>query len=80
MSDKYIHVRVTPKASANKIIINTLLDGSLEYKVYVTCAPEGGNANKEIIALLAKELRKPKSSLRIKQGQKSRDKLIEVIN
>lgn len=66
-------IRVTPKASANKIKIEDNL-----VRVYVTCVPEDGKANEAVLKLLAKELGVPKSSLTITQGLKGRDKTIVV--
>ena len=45
-------------------------------RVDVTAAPEDGKANKQVIKLLAKELRMPKSALTIKHGFTNRDKII----
>ena len=45
-------------------------------RVDVTVAPEDGKANKQVIKLLAKELRMPKSALTIKHGCTNRDKII----
>ena len=67
-------VRVTPKASANRIRIEER-DGENQ-RVRVTVAPEDGKANKQVIKLLAKELRMPKSALTIKHGFTNRDKII----
>lgn len=69
-----LSIRVTPKASANRIKIE---EGQV--RVYVTCIPEDGKANEEVIKLLAKQLKIPKSSLEIIQGHKSRDKVIRLI-
>ena len=68
-----IAVRVTPKASRNRIVEE---NGAL--RVYVTVAPEGGKANAAVIKLLAKALGVPKSSLVLIRGQSSRDKLLRI--
>ncbi|HWP81922.1 MAG TPA: DUF167 domain-containing protein [Bacteroidota bacterium] len=52
-------------------------DGSLV--VHVRVLPIEGKANKRVIELLSRYLKKPKSSLRIIAGLKSKQKLIEVI-
>lgn len=56
-------VRVTPKASANRIKVETLEDGTPQVRVYVTAVPENGKANQAVIRLLAKEMGLAKSSL-----------------
>ncbi len=73
-----IQVRVTPKASSNRIKVDYQSDGSKIIRVYVTVAPEDGNANKEVIKLLAKELGLPKSALTITHGLKIREKTIQI--
>lgn len=72
------HVRVTPKASANRIKTETLADGSKLVRVYVTAVPEAGKANQAVLKLLAKELGVSKSSLTIIRGETDRNKLIKL--
>lgn len=71
-------VRVTPKASSNRIKVATLEDGSLQVRVYVTTVPENGKANQAVIKLLAKEMGLAKSSLSIIRGAGERNKLIQI--
>ncbi len=68
-----IAVRVTPKASRNRI---TLSEGQL--RVYVTVVPEDGKATALVQKLLAKALGVPKSKLRLIRGQTARDKVFLV--
>lgn len=68
-----IAIRVTPKASRNRIT----QDGD-QIRVYVTVVPEGGKANAAVLKLLAKALGVPKSRLTILRGETSRDKVIRV--
>ena len=68
-----IAVRVTPKASRNRI---TFQDGVI--RVYVTTVPEGGKATKEVVKLLARALGVPKSSLTLMRGTTSRDKVFHL--
>ena len=65
-------VRVTPKASANRIRIEERDGENQRVHVDVTVAPEDGKANKQVIKLL----RMPKSALTIKHGFTNRDKII----
>jgi len=68
-----IAVRVTPKASRNRIVRE---GGAI--RVYVTVVPEGGKANAAVQKLLAKALGVPKSRLELVRGQTARDKLFRV--
>lgn len=68
-----ITLRVTPKASRNRITVDA--EG---LRAYVTAIPEEGKANAAVQALLAKALRVPKSRLTLVQGQTSRDKVFQV--
>lgn len=73
-----LKIRVMPKASANKVVVEEQADGGYLIRVYVTVVPEDGKANKEVIKLLAKEMKVAKSSLSIVQGLKSRDKVVRI--
>ncbi|MCB1562755.1 MAG: DUF167 domain-containing protein [Alphaproteobacteria bacterium] len=73
-----LHVRVTPKAKAERIKKAVCEDGNPLYKIYVTAAPEDGKANKAVIALLAKTLGIPKSALKITRGLTNRNKTIQL--
>ncbi|MCP4923682.1 MAG: DUF167 domain-containing protein [bacterium] len=71
-----LHVRVTPKASSNQLKIETQESGEKMIRVYVTCVPEGGKANNQVLKLLSKALKIPKSSMILQKGYKTRDKVI----
>ena len=68
-----MQVRVTPKASANRVRIEDRTEGPF-VRADVTVVPEDGKANKQVIKLLAKELGLPKSNIAIIRGHTSRDK------
>ena len=68
-----IAVRVTPKASANRI---TVEDGLI--RVYVTTVPEDGKATAAVVKLLSTATGVPKSRLTLLRGATSRDKLFRV--
>jgi len=68
-----IALRVTPKASRNRIVME---EGQI--RVYVTTVPEGGKANAAVVKLLAKALGVPKSRLELIRGQTARDKVFRV--
>jgi len=67
-------VKVKPNSREQKIIHQT--DGSLN--VYLKSPPVDGKANEELIKLLAIEFNVPKSSITIKLGLSSKQKLIEI--
>ena len=73
-----LQIRVTPKASANRIRIEERENEKLLVQVDVTVAPEDGKANKQVVKLLAKELNLPKSALSIVRGLTSRNKMIMI--
>lgn len=71
-------VRVTPKASTNRIKAERMPDGSLRIRVYVTTVAEDGKANAMVLKLLAKALGVAKSALSITHGLMSQDKIIKI--
>jgi uncharacterized protein len=72
-----IAVRVTPRASRNKIV-EILADGTI--KIHVAAPPVDGEANEELVRFLADVLNIPKSRLEIVAGLAGRDKLISVLD
>ncbi len=74
-----IAVRLTPKASADRIgKTRRLPNGDEQLVVYVTAPPEGGKANEAMLRLLAKHLRIAPSRLVILRGQTSRNKWVRI--
>jgi uncharacterized protein YggU (UPF0235/DUF167 family) len=72
-------VKVTTKASIDKIgkfIKST--DEIFFLSVYVTAAPDAGKANENVICLLSKNLKIPKSNIHIIRGNTSRKKTILI--
>ncbi|MFM5892259.1 MAG: DUF167 domain-containing protein [Dolichospermum sp.] len=67
-------VKVKPNSQQQKI--EELADGSLN--IHLKSPPIDGKANEELIKLLAKKFDVPKSSIQIKSGVTSRQKLIEI--
>ncbi|MBX4191342.1 MAG: DUF167 domain-containing protein [Candidatus Doudnabacteria bacterium] len=49
-----------------------------EYKVWTTAIPTEGEANEAIIEILAEYFNTPPSRIKIKSGNKSTHKLIEI--
>ena len=48
-------------------------------KIYLTAAPIGGKANKELVKLLSEKLGVSKSKVKIIKGEKNKEKIIEVL-
>jgi uncharacterized protein (TIGR00251 family) len=71
---KVLRIKVKPNASKQEIQIAA--DGSLI--VYLKSPPVDGKANAELIKLLAVEFKVPKSSIQIKSGVSSKQKLVEI--
>lgn len=71
-----IKIRVHVKPNAKTQDIQTNEDGSL--LIRLKSPPVEGKANAELIKLLASRYRVPQSSVRIKAGASSKEKLIEI--
>lgn len=69
-----IDVKVIPNARKERIVDE---DGLL--KVYVTAPALDGKANKALIELLAGHFDVKKGDVRIVKGEKSREKVVEII-
>lgn len=72
-----LEIRVAPGAAQDRLSLEDV-DGAHRLKVAVTAPPEDGRANKAVLKLLAKALKRPKSALSIVRGETSRTKLIRV--
>ena len=76
---KTINIRLTPKASSNRIgEIKKLPTGEEQLTVYVTAVAEDGKANEAMLKILAKHLNQTLSSLLIIKGLKNRNKVIKI--
>ncbi len=73
-----VNVRLTPKASRNRIGPVVAHGGCAVLKVQVTAVPERGKANRALIKLLAKAWRLPKTAFAVKRGVKDRRKTIHI--
>jgi len=83
--DHTITVKVTPKASRNRITIDDTKDCTGDdssharvphIRVYVTTVPENGKANQAVIKFLAKEVGIARSAVTITHGHKNNIKTI----
>jgi uncharacterized protein len=72
-------VRLTPKASAERIVgLAADADGGVVLKVAVTAPPEGGKANAALVKLLARCFRLPARDFEIVRGLTDRRKIVAV--
>ena len=69
-----VGIRLNPAASREKI----LSAGGEEIRLAVTAAPVDGKANEAMLRLLAKALDVPRSSIIVRRGASSRNKLVEI--
>jgi len=69
-----LEVRVQPRARRNEVVGQ--VGGVL--RVRVTAAPEGGEANRAVIGLLADALGVAPSRIELVRGATSRDKLFRI--
>lgn len=74
-----VAVRVTPKASADRVRGVVLDEAGVAWlQVTVTAVPEDGRANKAVAVLLARRWRVPKSSIDVIQGTADRRKILLI--
>ncbi|MFT4003663.1 MAG: DUF167 family protein [Rhizobium sp.] len=74
-----LSVRLTPNGGRDAIDgLETGSDGEAYLKARVSVAPEKGKANKALLALLAKSLGLPKSSLSLLSGDTARKKILRI--
>lgn len=72
-----IAVRVTPRASTNKIV-GALHDGTI--KIHLAAEPNEEQANEELIGFLSSILGVPKNRIEVVAGDLGRDKLISILD
>jgi len=71
---KIVKIKVVPNARKNEVLGE---EGRL--KVYVTSPPAGGKANKAVVELLAEFFGRKKGDIKIIKGEKSREKIVEIV-
>jgi uncharacterized protein (TIGR00251 family) len=76
IENETIHVNIKALPGVSKTEFTGVKDGRL--KVKLAAAPEGGRANDELIAFIAKALRCPRQKLAILRGEKSRLKTLAL--
>jgi uncharacterized protein len=70
-----INIRVVPRSS--KVIIEAL--GHDQYKIKLTSPPVDGEANEQLVRVLAAKLSIPSNQIEIVSGVKSRLKRVRII-
>jgi uncharacterized protein (TIGR00251 family) len=74
-----VSIRMTPKSSRDEVEgVTVLSDGRSVMKVRVRAVPDKGAANQALLALLAKALGVPKSSVEIVSGATARLKEVRI--
>lgn len=74
-----LHVRVTPNAGMDRIEeVHVRDNDTAVLHIKVRAVPDKGQANKAVIALVAKTLRVPKTSITVKSGKTARFKTLEI--
>lgn len=72
-------IRLTPNGGRDAIDgIEPDGEGTMVLKMRVTAVPEKGRANKALIALIAKSLGIPKSSISLVSGDTARKKILRI--
>ena len=75
MQDTYLLVKVRPHAG-KEMLIGT---GPGRFEAWVKAKPMEGRANDAVVALLARGLRRPVSSIRLIKGAHKRNKVFRVM-
>jgi uncharacterized protein YggU (UPF0235/DUF167 family) len=73
-----LRIRLTPKASADRIKGVVATPDGPALSIAVRALPSDGAANKAMIALVAKWLRCPKSTISLASGAKGRTKTLQL--
>ena len=74
MAEKKIVVKV--KANSKEIKVEKIIDNV--YKIKLTTSPVNGQANKQLIEVLAQYFKVAKSQIEIKSGQTSKTKVVII--
>jgi len=70
-------LKVKVKPNSKTVSVEQLEDKSL--KISIKAPPVDGKANEELVEVLSKFLKIPKSHIMIKAGKTSKDKLIQIL-
>lgn len=79
MGEKLIHIKLTPKASSNRIgDLRKDANGNDVLSVYVTAPPDKNKANEALIELLADHYNIAPSRLTLVRGHTARNKVVRI--
>lgn len=73
-----ITIKVKPGSKEQKISRITDMFGNEIYEVKLKSLPKDGEANRELLDVLAKEFKTSKSKIEIKSGLTSRNKIVFI--
>ena len=71
-----LSIKVIPNAKKEEVI----QESETHYKIKVRAIPEDGKANKAVITLIAKHFGIKKGAVMILKGEKSREKVVEIMD
>jgi uncharacterized protein (TIGR00251 family) len=75
----HLHIKLTPNAKFDKIDGTFIDENNLEHvKIYTTAIPEDNKANKQLIKIVSKALKVPKTKISLFKGDKSRLKTLKI--
>ena len=75
-----LNIHITPNSKKSEVSGEEIdLFGSKVLRVKVAAPPKEGKANKELIKILSERYDIPKSKVFIIAGEKSRNKVVEII-
>lgn len=75
----HLYIKLTPNSKFNKIGGTFYDENNILYiKAYTTIIPEDNKANAELIKMVSKSIKIPKSNINIIKGNKSKFKLLEI--
>jgi len=70
-----IYVKVIPRSS--KVSVEKIAEG--EYKVHLTAPPAEGEANRQLVKILAEHFGVSKNMVEIVGGKSARTKIVDII-
>lgn len=79
MGEKLIHIKLTPKASSNRIgEVRQDANGNDVLSVYVTAPPDKNKANEALIEMLAGHYNIAPSRITLVRGHTARHKVVRI--
>lgn len=78
LNSKHVQIKIRVITNARKVEVSRL--GESDFQVKVDARASNGKANKRLLEILSEYFEVSKSRVRILKGEKSREKIIEVIS